>query len=304
MKKKDEYCCVATSSRAWVQQVAVSYVQRGYHRFVEVWIPRRKDYAVADRKIIAKYNIDLTDGKKRWRKRNGYARYQYIRRGRFGVILIADPEVPEDVDPAVQKRKNALWVVMTREHYAKVLAEYGENLYCSACSPCKEDPGNKVTIDFEKEEGGHIVTNEGTQEEQKIPRIKHVYQYPICHEGYQILYRNGHASVRIDGRSHETLRRHLLETAGQRDLKTIKEIFNGLRLQPFAPVKSQLWKLVDELNVYRTKKRIRGKKIPYSVVGKCLQRQTGPLVVPTGEYPSPVIINNQKPWNEKQRQAA
>ncbi len=251
-----EYCCVATSSRAWVQQVAVSYVQRGYHRFVEVWIPRRKNYAAIDRKIIAKYNIDITDSARAWRKQQGYARYQYIRRGRFGLIMIADSEGPSS--------KTSLSVVMPHEKFTKLLTEYGEELYNA---PCSQDSEGNVTIDFEQEEG---------------QRTKHLYRHTICHEGYEVRYRNGHASVRMDPRCYEAVRNRLLRLANEPDLTQMKEVFKELRFQPFAPLKAQLWKLVDELNVYRAKKYIRGKKVPYSVVGRCLRRHTGPLVVSSG----------------------
>ncbi len=287
------YCCVATSSRAWAQQIAVNYIKRSYHRFVMVPLPKHKAPAVIDRKIITKYNIDITDSARLWRKREGYARYQYIRRDRIGMILIGDPTGP--------KNRGKLSILMSQEKYKKLITEYGENLYCS--TPETDSNGN-VVIDFEKEEGGYYIINEGTEEEAKIPRIKHLYQYPICHEGYEIRYRNGIGSVRIDDQSYEALRRRLLGAADQRDLKAINEIFNRLRLQPFAPVKSQLWKLVDELNGYLTKRHIRGMTVPYSVVGKCLRRVTGPLTVPPGKYPTQNVKNNQKPWSKKERRAA
>ena len=231
----------------------MSYVQRGYRRYVDFWIPKHKDPTAVDKKLIAKYNIDISDSARSWRKRNGLARFQYIRHGRFGLLLIADPYGDQHGDE--------LRVMMPYEKLMKVIAEYGADLYRSNWNITTT---GQVLIDFK-------------QEEDK--RLKHLYQHAICYGGYEIRYRNGHASVRIDGRYYGALRTRFLGLAKQPDPTHIQEAFRELRFQPFAPLKSQLWKLIDEINAYRKKNRIGGNKIPYSVVGPSLRRQTGPLVV-------------------------
>ena len=254
MSRSAEYCCVATSFRAWAQQVAVSYVQRGYHRYVDFWIPKHKDPVLIDRKLIAKYHIGISDSARSWRKRNGLARFQYIRHGRFGLILIAEGR--QDGFPPT--------VVMPHQTLKDLLAQYGQDLYRSSHTPT---PNGQVVIDFEKEEG---------------KRMKHLYREAICYGGYEIRYRNGRASVRIDGRYYEALRTRFLSLAKHPDTRHLQEAFRELRFQPFAPLRSQLWKLIDEVNAYRKSQRIEDKKVEYEVAGPCLRRQTGRLVLPPG----------------------
>ena len=270
------YRCVATSTRAWVQQVAVSYIQRGYHQYVGFWIPKGKDPTAVDRKLIAKYHIDISDSARSWRKRSGLARFQYIRHGRFGLLMIADSG-EEEGPPSV---------VMPRERLMEVLAHYGADLYRSRW---RELPDDQVMIDFEQEEG---------------VRMKHLYRDAIFYGGYEIRYRNSHASVRIDARYYEALRTRMLDLARQPDLKPLREAFHELRFQPFAPLKTQLWNLVDELNKYRAKRQVGGRRVPYSVVARCLRRQTGPLVVPTGRITNQGCDGKERTWIEQEKKAA
>ena len=82
-----EYLCEAASVDGLVQQVAVSYLRHGYWWFVTGTIPERKDPLEVDHNILTKYDI-----RKDWRfiadrKKRGIANLQYIRFGRFYVIM-------------------------------------------------------------------------------------------------------------------------------------------------------------------------------------------------------------------------
>ena len=194
------YRCEATSLRAFVQQVAVSYVSNGYLWYVECWVPKPKDPAVIDAKLVAKYGIDVSDSIRARRKRRGVANFQYIRHGRFILLM----------------------------------ASGGERDF------------------FDQEEG---------------KRIKHVSETPICYGGYSIGYRNGHPSVRIDKKRYAELRARFLHLAVHRSARNLKQEFAKLRFQPFCIVKSQLWRLLDEVNGARKKAGF--EMLPYTRARPC-----------------------------------
>ena len=88
------YRCVATSVAGFVQQLAVAYVTNGYWFYVPGWVPDAKDPASVDRKIVRQYGIDLSKWTRARRKKMGEARVQYLRCGRFFVILATHGEHP------------------------------------------------------------------------------------------------------------------------------------------------------------------------------------------------------------------
>lgn len=83
-----QYRCVASSPEGLVQQVAVCYLRHGYWWYVTGRIPAAKDPAAIDRKLIAKYEIALTDRQRADRKRRGLANMQYIRYGNWFLLLV------------------------------------------------------------------------------------------------------------------------------------------------------------------------------------------------------------------------
>ena len=204
------YRCEAASVRAFVQQVAVSYAGNGYLWYVEGWVPEPKDPVFVDKKLVAKYGIDISDSARWRRKKRGVANFQYIRHGRFFMLM----------------------------------ATHGERDF------------------FDREEG---------------TCIRYVGKDPVCYAGYSIGYRNGHPSVRIGKKRYAGLRARFLYLAVHRSAENLTREFTKLRFQPFYLVKSQLWRLVDEVNVAR--KKAGYEQLPYTVIGPVLRRVRGPLVV-------------------------
>ena len=88
------YRCVATSVAGFVQQLAVAYVANGYWFYVKGWIPDTKDPAKTDAKIIAQYNLDVSKWTRARQKKAGQASVQYLRHGRFYVIVATHGEHP------------------------------------------------------------------------------------------------------------------------------------------------------------------------------------------------------------------
>jgi len=88
------YCCEATSIEGFIQQLAVSYVARGYWFYVAGSVPEGKDLHGVDEKLIRKYGINISKWTRARRKRLGLASVQYIRFERFFVLLANKGEHP------------------------------------------------------------------------------------------------------------------------------------------------------------------------------------------------------------------
>jgi hypothetical protein len=77
----------AKSLEGFIQQLAVGFVSHGYCFYVTGWIPEKKDPRDTDAKIARQYGIGLTKSSRMRRKQAGYANVQYLRLGRFFVII-------------------------------------------------------------------------------------------------------------------------------------------------------------------------------------------------------------------------
>jgi hypothetical protein len=100
-----DYSCEATSLGGFVQQLAVAYIANGYWFYVTGHVPERKDAAAVDRKLVARYGIGLSKWAVARRKRAGGANLQYIRFGRFFVLLATPGEHPFFREEAAGIRK-------------------------------------------------------------------------------------------------------------------------------------------------------------------------------------------------------
>jgi hypothetical protein len=81
------YLCEAVSVEGFVQQLALAYVQYGYHFYVAGSVPEGKDPLQIDRKLIDRYQIDVCRGTRYKRARAGLANLHYLRFGRFFVLI-------------------------------------------------------------------------------------------------------------------------------------------------------------------------------------------------------------------------
>lgn len=87
MRRAAEYRCVASSVDGFIQQLAVSYLRRGYVFYVTGVIPDGKDPRETDQKIITQYGITGSKFVRARRKAAGLPNAHYLRHGRFFVIL-------------------------------------------------------------------------------------------------------------------------------------------------------------------------------------------------------------------------
>jgi len=77
----------ATSAAGFLQQLAVAYLGHGYWFYVTGHVPDGKDPAAVDRKLLSKYEVELSKWARARRKASGLANVQYLRFGRFFVLL-------------------------------------------------------------------------------------------------------------------------------------------------------------------------------------------------------------------------
>lgn len=84
------YRCEALSIEGFVQQIAVSLVLHGYFFYVTGEIPDKKDPQVIDAKLIARYGLDISKFTRCRKKRGGIAGVQYLRHGRFFVLMATE----------------------------------------------------------------------------------------------------------------------------------------------------------------------------------------------------------------------
>lgn len=84
---KRPYRCEATTVEGFIQQVAVSYLARGYWFYVAGQVPEGKDPRAVDRKLIGRYGIDASPAERARRKQAGFSNMQYIRNGKFFLLL-------------------------------------------------------------------------------------------------------------------------------------------------------------------------------------------------------------------------
>ena len=88
------YRCETTSVPAFIQQLAVCYVGRGYLFYVTGRVPERKDPRQVDAKLIARYGIDVSPAERCRRKQAGWGNAQYLRHGRFFALLCTHGDHP------------------------------------------------------------------------------------------------------------------------------------------------------------------------------------------------------------------
>lgn len=80
----------AASPEAVVQLIAASYLRHGYYWYVTGKVPEGKDPRTVDQKLIAKYDIDVTEWERASRKKRGIANAQYLRFDRWFILLVTE----------------------------------------------------------------------------------------------------------------------------------------------------------------------------------------------------------------------
>lgn len=87
MKRERLYPSEAPSVTAFVQRLAVDFIQHGHLFYVTGQIPPAKDPAAVDAKLIERYDLNVSKWARARRKEAGVASVRYIRHKRFFVLI-------------------------------------------------------------------------------------------------------------------------------------------------------------------------------------------------------------------------
>ena len=197
--REGRYRAEATTIEGLVQQLAVRYVNNGYRYYSAGLIREGKDPREIDKRIIAKYQIDIDKWKRHRRKLSGKANCQYIRFRQLFYILATGP--------------------------------YGEHPFFQ----------------------GETVIHDS-------------HDTPIIVSGYSISYTQQGVRVRIDRGYLQDVRYYFLEIATKRPASEIVTQMRALPFEPYAPVRYQLFRILEEVN---RKRKAAGKEtVPERAVRK------------------------------------
>lgn len=241
------YRCETTSVDGLVQQVAVSYLRHGYWYYVTGMIPEEKEPEQVDEKLIARYRMDLSERERTRRKRSGLANMQYIRHGRF-FLLMCSEGLHEFRQREAEVIRDARRVPILIPQVARPRSKK---------KPKGSSPFEGYAVSYRR---GHWARK--TEEEKLLYReLRRRGERPPRGE-------RDHAwrsRVEIEKRTYRRLRAYFLNIAPQRSVESLASEFAAIPYQPYAPVRQQLLALVRDVNKVRRVAGTRG-MVPYDVL--------------------------------------
>jgi hypothetical protein len=152
------YRWVASSAAGFIQQVAVCYVRNGYWFYVPGRIPDGKDAGIIDRKLIDKYGIAQSKWSKRRANLGGQAKMQYIRYGKFFLLLATAGEhrfFEEEAEVIRDARRKPIRFaghsVLYREPAGKIVVSIAADEYRLVKQQLEELALRRSTAEMEQE---------------------------------------------------------------------------------------------------------------------------------------------------------
>jgi hypothetical protein len=272
------YQCEATSMEGLIQQVALSYLRHGYLWYVTGIVPERKEPAEIDGKILSKYDI-----RKDWRfiahnKRRGLANLQYIRHGRFYIIM-ATKGFHEFKDREAKRIRDARQCPILIPRFAPSPIET-RNKPNHRKRGCKAPTFDGYAVSYSR--GGYL---------KKTPEEKVAYRQAMEQWQQQTLQGKRlpkppkgtpdpkwHSCVEIERNTRSRLQAYFMEISNRRSPENLAYEFANTGFLPYAPVKRQLVRIIKDVNKAR---RTAGcsEQIPYRVVLGMKRKQISPFEV-------------------------
>jgi hypothetical protein len=266
------YLCEATSMEGLIQQVALSYLRHGYWWYVTGVVPVRKEPTEIDHNILSKYDI-----RKDWRfiahnKQRGLANLQYIRHGRFYIIM-ASKGFHEFKDREAKRIRDARHcpiliprlapssdVDRSSPRRGKSPSFDGYAVSYSRGGYLKKAPEERVAYRVAMEEW-----KEKTSRGKKLPKPAKGTPDP-----------KWHSCVEIERNTRLRLRSYFTELATRRSAQNLAYEFAHTGFVPYQPVKRQLVRMIKDVNKAR---KLGGcaDQIPYRVVLGLNRKQLSPF---------------------------
>jgi len=259
-----------------LQQVALSYLRHGYWWYVTGIVPARKEPLEIDQNILIKYDI-----RKDWRfiahnKNRGLANLQYIRHGRF-YLLLATKGLHEFKTREAKRIRDARQCPILIPHSVPAPSELPIRKRRQKC--------HRQAATFE----GYAVSYRRGGYLKKTPDEKNAYRAAMEAWRKQALLGKRlprpskgtpdpkwHSCVEIERNTLLRLRSYFLDVATRRSLANLAFEFTNTGYVTYQPVKQQLTRIIKEVNRQR---QVAGcaDQIPYRVVLGLKRKQLSPF---------------------------
>jgi hypothetical protein len=92
--RNSNYRYLVQSIDGVVQLIAASYLRHGFYWYVTGWLPDGKDPVAIDRKLMEKYEINISEWARAHRKKRGLANVHYVRHDNWFILLISEGHHP------------------------------------------------------------------------------------------------------------------------------------------------------------------------------------------------------------------
>lgn len=210
MAKHFDY--VATSREGFVQQVVSGWVRNGYYFYVQGTVPGGKDPSKLDEKLLFRYPIGMTSGRRYSRKKRGLANVAYL-------------------------RYESNWIMLATKGGHDPSEGYLDwhRTECANVRNCRAGQPIQVfgySISYVR--GGYVLNRDRTEGAEGPERDqKHRVRVQISRESFR------------------ELKAELLENARRRRPEWFAERFWSVPFEPYAPVRKQLLGLLRQVNAAR-----------------------------------------------------
>ena len=237
------YRCVAVSIEGLVQQIAVSYLRHGYWWYVTGTIPPNKEPAEVDRKLIAKYGIDIGERERAFRKRSGQANMQYIRYGGF-YVLLATEGMHEFKSTEAESLRDARKSSILVPRQARMRGSRKRKGRASgAAQAATRRAFEGYAISYRK---GHYIRKSVTEK-----AIHQSERESGKRPSRGTRDTKWHARVEVERRTFKMLRAYFLNRAAHCSVETLTQELQKIPYEPYAPIRQQLLSLVRDINKCR-----------------------------------------------------
>ncbi len=298
---------LVSSPAALVQQLALSTLRYGYRYFVTGMLPERKDPVAFDERIIAKYDIAITDWRRRERLARGLANVKYLRCDRFFLLIASDGHHQfKELEAKTLRCAQGDGAWRRRLTYIPDRFVVSAPIIVPTETPTAPHRKNGKAV-------GHLPAYE-------VSFVRRGYQRKCDAErdAYQSAIAAWKASgmksrrpskgkraegwvsrVAIERRTYKQLRSHFLNIATKRSRETLTREFRDLQFAPYAPVREQLLRLVKDVNQRRKTAGIRDTQLLEYRQALRLKRtqlvvfKEQPLVVSADD-----VLDSNPPWGD------
>ncbi len=277
-----KYRAVTTSIEGLVQQIALSYLRHGYHWYVTGTIPQRKDPCVVDDNVLRKYDIRHCWRARADNKARGIANLQYIRHGRFFVILATQGH--HEFYEREEKRIRCAARIRGNQPYG--YAPIMVPIVDLSDSEPKQRPGKQRRTRLI--EGYSLYYVQGGYE-RKSKADREAYRHALSEwqrttdTGQQLpkpdrgkRHNKWVSCVEIERSSYQRLRHYFLEMASQESKQRLEYLFRTTPYVPWQVVKFQILKILKEVNTRRKQAGIKN-QLSYNTVLHMKRHQIAPF---------------------------